>query len=101
MATNKSAAKVDLKPFDEIFSPQKDDNKKSFFKTLEEEKHKDLTIEVPISQIDGFPNHPFKVINDDSMQELVQSIKENGLIQAVHGLCGSSNKIKRYQGVEL
>lgn len=80
MATNKSAAKVDLKPFDEIFTPQKDDNKKSFFKTLEEEKHKDLTIEVPISQIDGFPNHPFKVINDDSMQELVQSIKENGLI---------------------
>lgn len=80
MATNKSAAKVDLKPFDEIFSPKKDDSKPSFFKTLEEEKHKDLTIEVPISQIDGFPNHPFKVVNDDSMQELVQSIKENGLI---------------------
>lgn len=80
MATNKSAAKVDLKPFDEIFTPQKDDGKPSFFKTLEEEKHKDLTIEVPISQIDGFPNHPFKVVNDDSMQELVQSIKENGLI---------------------
>ena len=80
MATNKSAAKVDLKPFDEIFTPQKDDGKPSFFKTLEEEKHKDLTIEVPISQIDGFPNHPFKVINDESMQELVQSIKENGLI---------------------
>ena len=80
MATNKSAAKVDLKPFDEIFSPRSDDSKPSFFKTLEEEKHKDLTIEVPISQIDGFPNHPFRVVNDDSMQELVQSIKENGLI---------------------
>ncbi|OJU17692.1 MAG: chromosome partitioning protein ParB [Clostridiales bacterium 43-6] len=37
-------------------------------------------IEIPLSQIDSFPEHPFKVINDDSMQELVHSIKENGLI---------------------
>ena len=78
MSKNKSASKVDLKPLDELLAKGNDQNELSIFNTLE--KQKDVTIEVPLSMIDDFPNHPFKVVNDESMQELVQSIKEYGLI---------------------
>lgn len=36
-----------------------------------------------IDLIDDFPNHPFKVKDDDSMMELVESIKDKGLINPV------------------
>ncbi len=36
--------------------------------------------EIPIELIDPFPNHPFKVRMDDDMYQLVESIKEQGLI---------------------
>ena len=35
---------------------------------------------IRLSQIDDFSNHPFKVNNDDSLKELANSIKENGLL---------------------
>lgn len=78
MSTSKSASKIDLKPLDELLSKDKDQSELSIFNTLEDRK--DTPIEVPLAMIDGFPNHPFKVLNDESMQELVQSIKEHGLI---------------------
>lgn len=78
MSTSKSASKVDLKPLDELLSKDKDQSELSIFNTLEDRK--DTPIEVPLAMIDGFPNHPFKVLNDESMQDLVQSIKEHGLI---------------------
>ena len=31
--------------------------------------------EIPIDQIDDFPNHPFKVRMDDSMIEMAESVK--------------------------
>ena len=34
--------------------------------------------DIPISEIDDFPDHPFKVKNDEDMDQLVQSIKERG-----------------------
>lgn len=78
MSTSKSASKIDLKPLDELLSKDKDQSELSIFNTLEDRK--DTPIEVPLAMIDGFPNHPFKVLNDESMQDLVQSIKEHGLI---------------------
>ncbi len=78
MSTSKSASKIDLKPLDDLLSKDKDQSELSIFNTLEDRK--DTPIEVPLAMIDGFPNHPFKVLNDESMQELVQSIKEHGLI---------------------
>lgn len=38
---------------------------------------------IPISMIQDFPNHPYKVKDDESMTELVESIKTRGLIQPV------------------
>ena len=39
--------------------------------------------DIPIDLIDDFPDHPFKVRDDDDMKELVDSIKERGLITPV------------------
>ena len=41
------------------------------------------TVELKLSEIYGFENHPFKVIDDDKMEDLVQSIKENGVLTPV------------------
>ena len=38
---------------------------------------------IRLSQIDDFSNHPFKVNNDDSLKELANSIKENGLLNPI------------------
>ena len=35
---------------------------------------------IPIEELDDFSNHPFKIIDDDKMQETVASIKENGVL---------------------
>lgn len=39
--------------------------------------------EINISSIKDFPNHPFKVINDEKMQEMVKSVKKYGVILPV------------------
>ena len=39
--------------------------------------------DVPISEIDDFPDHPFKVTIDEDMDQLVPSIKERGIITPV------------------
>jgi ParB family chromosome partitioning protein len=39
--------------------------------------------DLPISEIDDFPDHPFHVKLDEDMAQLVQSIKERGLITPV------------------
>ncbi len=39
--------------------------------------------DIPIKLIDDFPAHPFKVKMDDDMEQLVASIKEQGLITPV------------------
>jgi ParB family transcriptional regulator, chromosome partitioning protein len=35
---------------------------------------------IPIEQIDDFPDHPFKVRYDEDMMQLVESVKERGVI---------------------
>lgn len=39
--------------------------------------------EIEISKIQGFENHPFKVLDDDKMAELVESIRLNGVLSPV------------------
>lgn len=36
--------------------------------------------EIELSKLHEFKNHPFKVMDDDKMQELVESIKSNGIL---------------------
>ena len=38
---------------------------------------------VPIKYIDDFPDHPFKVVDDESMEQLIRSIDLNGVLTPV------------------
>ena len=41
---------------------------------------KDGTIEVDLKELHEFKNHPFKVVDDEKMNELAESIKTNGVL---------------------
>ena len=41
------------------------------------------TQEIEIGRIHSFPNHPFKVLDDDKMETWVDSIRENGILNPV------------------
>ena len=73
MAKNDSVSKVHLSSFDDLF--QTDESR--------EDLKREKLMEIPITQICDFPDHPYKVKDDESMDELVESIKSRGLIQPV------------------
>ena len=56
-----------------------------FFTTQEERDYAvaEKVQEIDISKISNFPDHPFKVNDDEKMQEMVKSIKEYGVILPV------------------
>ena len=39
--------------------------------------------DIPLSEIDDFPDHPYRVLDDEDMQTLMDSIKERGVITPV------------------
>ncbi len=55
------------------------------FMTDEERKENKLPriYDIPLTEIDDFPDHPFKVKMDEDMDQLVASIKERGLITPI------------------
>ena len=55
------------------------------FMTDEERKTQTLPriVDIPLELIDEFPDHPFQVRMDEDMQQLVESIKDRGLITPI------------------
>ena len=55
------------------------------FTTQEErdESKRETIMEIPLSQISDFPNHPFKVKMDESMSDLVESVKSYGVLSPI------------------
>lgn len=43
----------------------------------------EVTVDIDVRAIYPFENHPFKVLDDDRMEDLVESIRENGVITPV------------------
>ena len=70
MAGRKSDFTLSTKSLDDLFSTQEE---------RDEAKLKKI-FEIPIELIDDFPDHPFKVRDDEDMIQLVESIKERGII---------------------
>ena len=66
-------SKMPLPKLDDLFTTQEE-------RDLEQAEK---IIKIPIRNISSFPNHPYKVIDDDKMNEMSESIKENGLIHPV------------------
>ncbi len=67
--------KIDLAlhPVDDLFTTE----------DLRQEKKHERLMEIPIELISDFPDHPYKVLDDENMTELVESIKACGVIQPV------------------
>lgn len=59
-----------LPKFEDIFSTQEE----------RDEAKLDKIRDIPLSEIDPFPDHPFHVRDDEDMQQLVESIKEHGVM---------------------
>jgi len=52
------------------------------FMTGEEraDEKREKVADIPLSEIDNFPDHPFRVVNDEAMSEMVESIKQQGVL---------------------
>ena len=55
------------------------------------------TQEIELGRIHSFPNHPFKVLDDEKMDTLVESIRENGILNPVIVRLDCSTSIYTYQ----
>ena len=61
-------------------------NERLNFKSVEEllgVVNEESAMDIEICKISSFKGHPFKVIDDEKMQELVESIKTNGVLSPV------------------
>lgn len=54
----------------------------SLFTTQEQrdEAKRDVVLDLPLDQIGDFPNHPFKVRQDDAMMEMMESVQLHGVL---------------------
>lgn len=70
MAGRKSDFTLPTHSLDELFSSQKERDEAKLSKIRD----------IPLSEIDDFPDHPFKVRDDEDMMQLIESIRERGVI---------------------
>lgn len=69
MARNRET-KIELTAYDDLFQTDESRTEAKLSKIRD----------IPLSQIDEFPDHPFKVLMDEDMEQLVESIKRNGVM---------------------
>ena len=69
MARNRET-KIELTAYDDLFQTDESRAEAALSKLRD----------IPISDIDEFPDHPFKVLMDEDMEQLVESIKRNGVM---------------------
>ena len=69
MARNRKSS-IELTAYDDLFQTDKSRAEAALSKIRD----------IPISEIDEFPDHPFKVLMDEDMEQLVDSIKRNGVM---------------------
>ena len=67
---NETSVEMRLPSLDELFSSQEE---------RDDAKLKRI-YEIPLEEIDPFPDHPYKVRNDEDMENLVESIKAHGVM---------------------
>ena len=66
----KSNANLALKGLDEMFSTEES----------RQEEQREQVRQIPIGELFPFKNHPFKVLDDDSMSDTVESVKQYGVL---------------------
>lgn len=60
--------------------------------------NEEVATEIELNQIQSFRNHPFKVLDDEKMQDLVISIRENGILTPVLVRPIDNNKYEMISG---
>ena len=66
----KSSVNASLSSYDDIFSTEES----------RQEEQREQVQQIPIGELFPFKNHPFKVLDDDSMSDTVESVKQNGVL---------------------
>ncbi len=63
-------SKIELTAYDDLFETDQS----------REEANLSRIRDIPLAEIDEFPDHPFKVLMDEDMEQLVDSIKRSGVM---------------------
>lgn len=66
----KSSVNASLGSYDDIFSTEES----------RQEEQREQVQQIPIGELFPFKNHPFKVLDDDSMSDTVESVKQYGVL---------------------
>ena len=66
----KNSLNVSLKGADDIFSTEE----------FRQEQQREQVQQIPIGELFPFKNHPFKVLDDESMQRTVESVEQYGVL---------------------
>ena len=66
----KSSVNASLSSYDDIFSTEE----------ARQEEQREQVQQIPIGELFPFKNHPFKVLDDDSMSDTVESVKQYGVL---------------------
>ena len=66
----KSSVNASLSSYDDIFSTEES----------RQEQQREQVRQIPIGELFPFKNHPFKVLDDDSMSDTVESVKQYGVL---------------------
>ena len=67
----KSAAKaISMRSYEDLFSTDEE----------RADAKKEKVTDIPLSELHSFKNHPFKVIDNDEMQDLAESIRQYGVL---------------------
>lgn len=66
----KPLPKINTNPLDDLFSTEEQ----------RQDDQREKVIKIPLNEIHDFKNHPFQVRMDENMVQLIESIKENGIL---------------------
>ena len=61
---------VHLTSLDDLFTTQEQ----------RDDAQREKVIDIPLNEIHDFPNHPFRVVQDDAMNEMAESVKQFGVL---------------------
>ncbi len=70
MAKNSARDSIKLTSVDELFSTEES----------RADSQREKVLDIPLSEISDFPNHPFKVKADEAMLEMADSVKQYGVL---------------------
>ena len=79
-----SAKKVELASVDDLFSTEES----------RADAQREKVLEIPLSELHPFKDHPFKVKDDEAMMETADSIRQYGMLSAVSNMASSSLTLK-------